>query len=336
MRHCFLFFFLVIYFPTVNAQQNYETALIAKDMLPYASAVIRDKVVNVEVKDLDNTTYHIKTAITVLNKNGENAAEITVFYNKSNPIKNIKGVVLNEFGKQISKFSESDFHDESAVHDFSLFEDERVKHYMPPVTQYPYTLVYELDIKSKQTLNFDDWSPNNSPATSVEKSTYTFTCKPDFNIRYKEINMPAKAVVGSDKAGLKTYTWQVNNLKAFRPEPYSPDKESYLPQVKIAPEKFEYERIKGSFTNWQELGKWEYDKLLLNRQNIPPQTADHINSITNGITDPKLKAKKVYEYMQAKTHYISIQVGIGGYQPFLAADVDNLNYGDCKGLVIFH
>ncbi len=40
--------------------------------------------------------------------------------------------------------------------------------------------------------------------------------------------------------------------------------------------------------------------------------------------------------MQGKTHYISIQVGIGGYQPFLASDVDRLNYGDCKALVNTH
>ncbi len=37
--------------------------------------------------------------------------------------------------------------------------------------------------------------------------------------------------------------------------------------------------------------------------------------------------------MQDKTHYISVQVGIGGYQPFLASDVDKQNYGDCKALV---
>ena len=34
--------------------------------------------------------------------------------------------------------------------------------------------------------------------------------------------------------------------------------------------------------------------------------------------------------MQGKTHYISVQVGIGGNQPFLAAEVDKQNYGDCK------
>ena len=37
--------------------------------------------------------------------------------------------------------------------------------------------------------------------------------------------------------------------------------------------------------------------------------------------------------MQQKTHYISVQVGIGGFRPFAAADVDKDGYGDCKALV---
>lgn len=36
--------------------------------------------------------------------------------------------------------------------------------------------------------------------------------------------------------------------------------------------------------------------------------------------------------MQQKTRYISIQVGIGGFRPFLASDVDKSNFGDCKAL----
>jgi transglutaminase-like putative cysteine protease len=315
-----------------NAQVNYDVSLISKDLLPYASAVIRDQSVYTEVKD-NNTLYHIKTAITVLNKNGDDIAHIAVWYDKSNVIKSIKGTTYNEFGKFTGKFSEKDFEDVNAANDFSLFEDSRVKHFIPSIGSYPYTIEYEYDVRSKQTLNFRDWEPNPHTGLAVEISSFTFACKPDFNIRYKEINMPAKVNIGTNKDGLKTYTWQVNNLKALRAEPFSPLSETYLSSVKIAPQNFVYAGIAGSFTNWDQLGRWSYDKLLANRQTLPPQTVEHIKELTAGITDVKQKAKKIYEYMQDKTRYISVQVGIGGYQPFLATDVDKLSYGDCKALV---
>jgi transglutaminase-like putative cysteine protease len=326
-------FCLLMLITFANAQADYNASLIPKDLLPYASAVIRNKDVTIEVKDADNTIYHIKTAITVLNKNGDDIARIVIWHNRSNTIRYVKGTLYNEFGQPTGKFAEKDFADVNAASDMSLFEDSRVKHYTPSTGSYPYTIEYEYEQRSKQSLNFDDWQPNEAVGLAVEKSSFTFICKPDFNIRYKEINLPPSVITGTTKDGLKTYTWQVTNLKAIKDEPYSPNRDKYLSTVKIAPENFKYEGISGTFTNWKELGKWNYDKLLVNRQALPAATVQQVNTITNGITSPKLKAKKIYEYMQNKTRYISVQIGIGGYQPFLASEVDRLNYGDCKALV---
>jgi len=317
----------------VKAQQGYDASLIPKDLLPYASSVVRLQEVNMDVKDLNNSTYHIKQAITILNKNGDNMANIEVWHDKTNVVKYVKGAVYNSSGVLIKKFSESDFEDVNANDGFSLFNDLKVKHYQPSVTEYPYTVEYEYEEREKQSLDFPDWTPNPGSGTAVEKSTFTFSCKPDFNIRYKEINLPSAVSIATDKNGLKTYTWQVRNLKAVKDEPYSPNPEKILTQVKIAPVKFTYEGLDGSFSDWNGLGKWIYDKLLINRQQLPDATVQHVKELTTGITDPKLKAKKIYEYMQGRTHYISVQIGVGGLQPFLASDVDQLNYGDCKALV---
>jgi hypothetical protein len=333
MRAICTTFCLLMVITFANAQADYNASLISKDLLPYASAVIRNKDVTIEVKDADNTIYHIKTAITVLNKNGDDIARIVIWHNRSNTIRYVKGTLYNEFGQPTGKFAEKDFADVNAASDMSLFEDSRVKHYIPSTGSYPYTIEYECELRSKQSLNFDDWQPNEAVGLAVEKSSFTFICKPDFNIRYKEINLPPSVITGTTKDGLKTYTWQVTNLKAIKDEPYSPNRDKYLSTVKIAPENFKYEGISGTFTNWKELGKWNYDKLLVNRQALPAATVQQVNTITNGITSPKLKAKKIYEYMQNKTRYISVQIGIGGYQPFLASEVDRLNYGDCKALV---
>jgi hypothetical protein len=333
MKPVLLTICLLTGFLCARAQDNYDAGLIPKDLLPYASSVIRDEQMNVQVESLDNTIVHVKSAITVLNKNGDRDADIFLDYDKSRIIKNVKGVILNEFGKPITKFSEGDFEDQSAWDGFSLFLGNKIKYYRPAVTQYPYTVVYEYEMKLKQSLVFPQWEPVPGYGVAVQKSTFTFSCGKDFNIRYKENNFHENLIRNKNSAAVNTYTWSVSNLKASKTEPFSPYYKNVIPYVQIAPEKFTYFGIDGSFTDWKTLGKWEYDKLLASRTELPEETKEHVRELTKDIVDPKLKAKKIYEYMQGKTHYVSVQVGIGGWQPFLASDVDKQNYGDCKALV---
>ena len=335
MKSILIAFTLIISCTITRAQQNYDASLIPKELLPYASAVVREDKLTVNVQDLDNTIVYAKMAITILNNNGDHVANINLFHDKSQIIKFIKGTVYNEFGKPIRKFSESDFEDKSAWDGFSLFEDTKVKNFFPSITDYPYTIEYEYELRLKQSLDFPKWVSAASFGVAVEKSSFAFSCKPNFNIRYKVNNLSDNVNINTNDKGLKTYSWEVKDLKAVKHEPFSPYQNNNFKSIEIAPEKFSYYGISGSFTDWKELGKWEYDNLLSGRQELPAETIDHVKELTKDIPDPKLKAKKIYEYMQGKTHYISVQVGIGGNQPFLASDVDKQNYGDCKAFVIY-
>ncbi|HTK19624.1 MAG TPA: DUF3857 domain-containing protein, partial [Mucilaginibacter sp.] len=284
MRSILLLLSLLLFCGLVKGQNNYASSQIPKNLLPYASAVVRNDETVIEIKDLDNVSYRVKKAITVLNKNGDDIAHMAIFYNKIVNIKYIKGMAYDEYGKQIAKFSERDFSDEATGGGGTFFQDFRVKHYIPSITQYPYTIEYEYELKNKQTLNIESWEPINEPSMAVEQSSYKIICKPDLNIRYKEINVPQKVEIGSTKDGFKTYSWQIKDLKAIKHEPFSPDWRTYLTQVIVAPEKFSYYGIQGSYTNWQQLGKWQYDKLLANRQAVPDETAAYIKEITSNIT----------------------------------------------------
>ena len=326
------FILLLLCYCDASAQTNYSVNLISKDLLSRASAVIRNSDLQIVVKDLDDVTYNYKSAVTVLNKNGDNHAGLNLWYNKSWQIKSIKGTVYNEFSIPMGKITEKDFKDVSAANDFSLFEDSRAKIFTPAVTTYPYTVVYEYEIHAKYSMAFPKWLPKTAADVSVENASLTFISDPGFSIRYKEINFSGEPVKISKTEKANTYSWNIRYLKASRREPYTLSEEDIFSSVQIAPNRFKYMGVSGSFTNWNEMGAWMNDKLLAGRNIIPETTAASIRELTNNIADPKLKAKKIYEYMQQKTRYISVQVGIGGFQPIKAEDVDKTSYGDCKGL----
>ena len=325
--------FLLISPIIASAQINYAVSLIPKDLLSYASAVVRNEEITTTVNELDDVTYHVKRVVTVLNPNGDDDARLYVEYDKITRVKAIKGFIYDEFGKIEQKISEGDFEDIAAIDGSSLFSDDRAKVYKKAMTQYPYTVEFEYEIKTKQSFNFPGWHPNAETGLAVEKSSYTFICKPDYQIRYKEINLPSKVTISSTQNGMKSYNWQAKDIKARRYEPLTSNWESKAGRLMIAPDKFKYGDYSGSFANWAQFGKWEYDNFIINREELPAETIQSIKNLTDGISDPKLKAKKIYEYMQQKTHYMSVQVGIGGFCPFAAVDVDKDGYGDCKALV---
>ncbi|WP_457288032.1 DUF3857 domain-containing protein [Pedobacter sp. UYP24] len=308
-----------------------NTDLISSNLKQRANAVVRSEVTMVDMRAPDNVILTVKQVITVLNKNADRAVTLALNYDKNTIIKSVKGQILNPSGEQMGKFTLSNFIDQSAVSDFSLYEDSRVKYYTPNINSYPYTIVYDYEIRFKQNLNIPVWYATPDLNVAVEKSTYTFINRSDDSVRIKQYNYKGQPKI-VEKNKVISRTWEITNIAALRTEPYARQKD-YLTYVKIAPEKFTYYGHSGTYKNWGELGKWIYDDLIKDRQQLSEKTVQQIRNLVNDAASEKEKVKRIYKYVQKKTRYISVQVGIGGYQPFPASDVDQLSYGDCKALV---
>ena len=69
---------LLLLVSAASAQQNYDVSLIPKDLLPYASSVVRNEEIKVEVDGLDDALVRVKQAVTILNKNGDDMAELAI------------------------------------------------------------------------------------------------------------------------------------------------------------------------------------------------------------------------------------------------------------------
>jgi transglutaminase-like putative cysteine protease len=84
--------------------------------------------------------------------------------------------------------------------------------------------------------------------------------------------------------------------------------------------------------SWKDFGKFVYS-LKVGRDQLPDNIKQTVHQLADGLTDPKQKISRLYEYMQKNTRYVGIQLGIGGWQPFDAKYVATNGYGDCKALV---
>src|SRR5690606_1047136 len=177
--------------------------------------------INVDMQARTKVYYQVKQAITVFNKGGEDKARLVIYYDKSTEIKRIAGRVFDADGFQTGKFTHRDFTDESAVSSFSLYEDNRVKYFLPAVTHYPYTVEYEYELELKQNLIIPAWRPDAYPDVAIQHSRYTFVCGIADKVRIKAMNYAGEPV-RDDIDGRKILTWEVSNLAARRQEPYSP------------------------------------------------------------------------------------------------------------------
>jgi len=126
-------------------------------------------------------------------------------------------------------------------------------------------------------------------------------------------------------------SYEANGLTALRDEELA-SFDHYFPKVMMGLEHFHLEGFDGTATNWLDFGKWYATKILNGTIDLSDQAIAKAKSIVGAETDPIKKAKILYQYLQDKVRYVSIQVGIGGWKPMQANDVDKLGYGDCKAL----
>src|SRR6185295_15281183 len=121
----------------------------------------------------------------------------------------------------------------------------------------------------------------------------------------------------------------LENLPAYEEEPNSP--KGIHPRVLTSPIEFEVEGYHGSIKEWEDISKFSYT-LNKGRDLLPESEKEKVRELLKGENDTYEKIRKLYEYMQSKTRYVSIQLGLGGWQTIEAKEVVAKGYGDCKAL----
>jgi transglutaminase-like putative cysteine protease len=311
------------------AQENLIALTISPELTKDANAVVRENYIEVNIEAIDEMIVKERRVTTVLNKLGNKHVGTYASYNNHRKITDLSVKVYNSFGKQIDKYSKSKFTDVSAVDGGTLYSDSRVKYIDYTPTEYPYTIVFEKEYKTPSTGFIPEWHPIDSYYVSVEKSEYKINNPNNIETRVKEKNFENYSV---KRVSEEDIHFVAKNIPAIEYERNSIDFSEISPSLSVALNQFTLKGVSGSGTDWKEFGKWMNTKLLEGRTELSPATIEKAKSLVSGIDNDVEKAKKIYEFVQSKTRYISVQVGIGGWEPIPANEVDKMGYGDCKGL----
>lgn len=149
-------------------------------------------------------------------------------------------------------------------------------------------------------------------------------------MRHRALNYKG-APVTSELKNKKQLAFEVQAIPAIKMPYASPRWNELTTIVYLAASDFEIEGYKGNMETWADLGKFQLE-LNKSRDQLPTDIVQKAQQLVAGISDDREKVKILYQFLQQNTRYISIQLGIGGWQPFTASYVAEKGYGDCKAL----
>ena len=309
---------------------DYAVSKISPALMKNANAVLRFEDIRFEIhstKEAIETNHYV---ITILNENGDRWAQFAEYYDKLREISSVEGHLYDAMGKQLKKMKFKDLQDYSGTGESSLIEDNRIKAHNFYYRVYPYTIEYTVEIRYNHTMFFPGWIPVGGEKLSVEESHFTIACPLDYQFRYKAFNYQGSPQITTEK-NKKITSWAAGNIPAIVKETDCPRWHDLTTMVIAGPTDFQLGDYKGNMNTWKEYGKFLYN-LKSGRDDLPYNVKQDVHKLTDGTTDVRKKISMLYEYMQKSTRYISIQLGIGGWQPFYATDVAKKGYGDCKAL----
>lgn len=329
----YLVYLITLFYTGVTIGQITFFQQTPDSLIQNANAVVKNYKISLEIIDFNKYKLNKYKLVTVFNKQGLESIDTHEIYDKSTSIKNVEIVIYDLIGNEIKKVRKRDFQDIS-LSQGSIITDNRVIYYDYIPVEYPFTILYKSEVISSNTAFLPSWVPISDYNISLVHGEYTVKNINNHKLKYKVLNneseiLNSKIIEYEDDTQVK---FNLDNVKALKREVFAPNFNKIFPKVILSLEEFELENIKGSTKSWKEFGSWMYNSFLSDTEEISQETLLKISNLIKDEVEDEKKARIIYEYVQNNTRYVSIQLGIGGWKPMKASQVDKLGYGDCKAL----
>ena len=311
-----------------HAQLNIYSAFTIPDSLRKdADMVMREENVKLSIKDKNTARYEVQQVFTVMNEQAKKYLSFVAFSDKFRVLDNAEIKVYDAFGKKLNTYSKKEMN--ALNYGEGLVPEGKVTYFYVSPPAYPVTVEFNYSTKYKGIFSLPEYKMQSS-WQSVQHSVFEVEVPADLGVRYKLMNTNQQPQI-TNTGSKEIYHWELNGLKAFKLEKHSGSPDNYLPQVLIAPNKFQLDDYDGDMSSWKSFGDW-YNKVYVKTSELKEDRRSFYNSLVKNAVTDREKAEILYNYLQNNMRYVSIQLGIGGLRPFPASFVDDKKYGDCKAL----
>ena len=163
---------------------------------------------------------------------------------------------------------------------------------------------------------FSGWTVTNSRLT--RRSRFIVDVPASVAPRIKERNLPF-ARQTTEAHGRKVYTWATQDVpKAPDAEPFAADSNDVIASVEV-----------GLPIAWGDVARW-YAGLSRDRYEVTPELATRLSEVVGAQRTRADSLGALYRWVAQDFRYVSVSLGMAGYQPRPPAATFETKYGDCK------
>lgn len=311
--------------PSVKDDTIYKLRVNPKDYTDQRYVfLLDDGVIRLEADGSGTRTY--RQVLQILTPEGAEAwGEDQFGYSKDREKLTINWVrVLDSTGKVISS---KPVHEQESLAPVAMeapvYSDEMI-HRVSLGGVAPGTIVdYSYTVETIKPLIAGDFFMTWSVLTGLQtqRSRYIIDLPASMTPRIIErhLNFKRQETVAGDR---RVYMWATQDLKKTEREPYAPDSAYGMGIVVAAPR------------TWSDVAHW-YAPLAKGRYALDPQIEARAAEVIAGAKTRDDTLSKLYRWVAQDFRYVSLSLGIGGYQPHPPSMVFENKYGDCKDKATF-
>jgi hypothetical protein len=291
-----------------------------------AEVLLKEETFEVEGPGSADYTLHLR--IRINNKRGISYTHVKYNEDIYRKIGEIEAFLTDTAGNRLKELDEDDIHFSTVTYDIS---DHKYYWFDLVYHTFPFILEYTIHYRSASLLNWPDWYPQSD--IPVRRSVYRVVLNEPvpFHTYTVGIDATPDTVIADE---IKTITWELTDIGPGLKEDFLPPENRNQQVVYFMPDEFEVDGIQGRSRTWAELGAWVRG-LFQDKYDLSPEVRSEVSMLIRDCQGDREKIDRLYNYLQDKTRYVAIELGLGKWQPYDAQWVYNNCYGDCKDLSAF-